>query len=390
LESANQNIEFEVKKQVNADLNNRKDPSGDALDNLSEHQGKLERYQGALDKFIAEQKSFTEQQTTLQSQVDKKGKQWEAENARELKFDDGNFDCPTCKRPLEEEGIEQEKEKMITDFKEDKQTSLASINREGKALAEQRDQIKSQKVKLDSRIADGAKLIKEQVAKVKEMQSEVNKTVGQEVATENPETTLKNALDGHKVYQDNIKEVAKIKKSIPEVKPIDVSELKSKKEEVQKELNEVKALIASQDQITKADDRVAELKSQQKKLAQEIATIEKQEYQAQQFTIAKVTAVEQRVNSMFDQVLFKMFDKQVNGQEVETCICTYKGVDWNDVNTAGKIKAGLDIINTLCKHYGATAPVMIDGAESITEIPTTDSQQIRLIVEKGTKELIVR
>ncbi|WP_276317174.1 hypothetical protein [Anaerosphaera multitolerans] len=38
---------------------------------------------------------------------------------------------------------------------------------------------------------------------------------------------------------------------------------------------------------------------------------------------------------------------------------------YNDVNNAGKINAGLDIINTLSEHYDIYAPVFVDNAESV-------------------------
>jgi len=43
----------------------------------------------------------------------------------------------------------------------------------------------------------------------------------------------------------------------------------------------------------------------------------------------------------------------------------------------------------LCHFYKTQAVIFIDCAESITNIPETKSQQIRLIVKKGVNPLIV-
>ena len=57
-------------------------------------------------------------------------------------------------------------------------------------------------------------------------------------------------------------------------------------------------------------------------------------------------------------------------------------VPYADANRAAQINAGLDIINTITRHYGITAPVFIDNAEAVNELITCDSQVIRLLVSK--------
>ena len=73
----------------------------------------------------------------------------------------------------------------------------------------------------------------------------------------------------------------------------------------------------------------------------------------------------------------------------ECCETTYKGVDYSDLNNAARINAGLDIINTLCAMNDKTAPVIIDNAESVTNILPTDSQMICLIVSADDDALRV-
>ena len=83
---------------------------------------------------------------------------------------------------------------------------------------------------------------------------------------------------------------------------------------------------------------------------------------------------------MFKLVSFKMFEKQINGGEVETCEAMVSGVPYSSLNHAMKINAGLDIINAICKFEGITAPIFTDNAESINELLPTQSQIIRLVV----------
>ena len=58
------------------------------------------------------------------------------------------------------------------------------------------------------------------------------------------------------------------------------------------------------------------------------------------------------------------------------------GVPYADANRAAQINAGLDIINTITRHYGITAPVFVDNAEAVNELIPCDSQVIRLLVSK--------
>jgi hypothetical protein len=102
----------------------------------------------------------------------------------------------------------------------------------------------------------------------------------------------------------------------------------------------------------------------------------------QEFTKAKIDTIEARINGMFSLVKFKMFEQQINGGESETCECTINGVPYSDLNTASKINAGLDIINALCNFYQVSAPIFIDGRESINDILRVQSQVVNLVVSK--------
>ena len=88
-------------------------------------------------------------------------------------------------------------------------------------------------------------------------------------------------------------------------------------------------------------------------------------------------------------VRFKMFETQVNGDEIETCEATVNGVPYSVLNDARRINAGIDIINAICRHLGMTAPIFIDNAESVNQIIPSDSQIIRLVVTDTDKTLRV-
>ena len=90
---------------------------------------------------------------------------------------------------------------------------------------------------------------------------------------------------------------------------------------------------------------------------------------------------------MFEIVKFRMFEKQVNGGEAETCEAMVNGVPFSDLNDAKKVNAGIDIINTICREKKCSAPIVIDNRESVTSILPTQSQIINLIVDSQCSTL---
>jgi hypothetical protein len=82
-----------------------------------------------------------------------------------------------------------------------------------------------------------------------------------------------------------------------------------------------------------------------------------------------------------------MFDMQINGGMAECCEAMVNGVPYGNINQAAKTNCGLDIINTLSKHYGITAPIFIDRCESVTKLLPTEAQTICLYVSEADKKL---
>ena len=65
----------------------------------------------------------------------------------------------------------------------------------------------------------------------------------------------------------------------------------------------------------------------------------------------------------------------------------YLGVPYICLNNGAKINVGIDIINTLSRHYGVTVPLFVDNAESVTRLQACSAQVIRLVVSENDKEL---
>lgn len=157
------------------------------------------------------------------------------------------------------------------------------------------------------------------------------------------------------------------------------------KRQAQMELDEVKRKLGLRLIIEQQERRQRELDDEAAQLAQEKASVKKELATADAFSIAITNAVEERVNANFQLVKFKMFKTLVDGKKKPDCIPTVNGVSYKDVNTAGKINAGLDVIRTLTRFHQFMAPIFVDNCESVADlIEIPGAQVIRLQYVKNS------
>ncbi len=156
----------------------------------------------------------------------------------------------------------------------------------------------------------------------------------------------------------------------------------TKKSELERRLY-VRSTIAS------AHKRITEIENSIKTKGQTLLNLERDLNTIKEIQKAKALSVEERINSMFSIVRFKMVADQINGGDRQVCETTVGGVPYASLNNAARINAGLDIINAFCRFNGTTAPVFVDNAEAVNELLPMESQVISLIVTND-KQLIVR
>lgn len=82
------------------------------------------------------------------------------------------------------------------------------------------------------------------------------------------------------------------------------------------------------------------------------------------------------------------FDKSGNLQD--TFSISVDGVDIGTVNTADKVKAGIDIAHAFMARYGVNLPIFVDNAEGITSdnFPAVDGQVIAMFVDETAPGLV--
>lgn len=330
----------------------------------------------ALKRQVADAAAFGEERAVkiagLNERLASLRKRWEEVNGEEIDLSDHEFTCPTCRRELEPGDIESKKEKLRTNFQEEKSQRLEQINREGKLL-------KSQLEALEAEVAPD----------VSEAAAEILKLEGALAERPKLDVDIEELISTNEEYRDLSGEIEKLEEATPEAPKVDNTELQRRKGELIGEISRLNSQLSARDVIARTDTRIEELQSHERSLANELAELEGIEFAILDYTKAEMDLVEKAVNDKFRFVRFKLFKDLINGGQEPTCEIMLDGVPWGTLNTAGKLKAGIDVINALSKHYNVSAPIVIDNRESVTDIPETDAQVINLVVSPADKVLRV-
>lgn len=305
---------------------------------------------------------------------------WTNENAKTLTFNDEDFCCPTCKRAFEAGDAEAKKAELIANFKTKKQGILTRINEVGAA--------KAQSIKaLTERIAKGEEHIIALTKGIETIEANIashNEQNTQAVDGPSVEEIIESLLKDNAEYQTLKSDITALQLELKDTPEIDDAELKARKSELTLQLQSLNNGLSVEAQAAKVKERITELENQERGLSQQIADLEKIEHTVKCFDKHKMTSLENDVNKMFKFVQFKMFSALINGGEEPCCEALINGVPFSNVNTAGKVTGGIDIINTLSDYYGVTAPIFLDNRESVVDLIPTEAQIINLIVEEGS------
>lgn len=334
--------------------------------------------------------SISDKITDTNIKIGKLRNDWQVENGKEYIEKEGCLVCPVYGHVCKDEeatvqrGINDNNAKVA--FNKSKSEKVKSIQDEGKTLSSQVEELKKElsdkQTQLSSAQSDVEKFEKE----LRDLETQFENTPIVEASTV-ISTDLPEWVSIEELISSLNNEIEELKgKSLD----TNIEEYKAKKESLEKERDELKASLNDKSTIERYNKEIQSLELQGKDLAQQIADIEQSEFTIAAFNKAKIEECEQRVNSLFSIINFQLFDKTIDGNEFEACIAKNKsGVPISSTNTAEQINAGLDIINALCRFHDVTAPIFIDGRESVNTLIPTESQIINLIVSED-KSLIVK
>lgn len=349
----------------------------EAEQNTEDLKQKLKSFDVALEKCDARMNELDAEK------ADGKEK-WKLIKARTWEWNEDDAFCPTCKQALPEDQVQKIMEESKKAFLNNQASDLkklgddaARIKEEVKKCEENTEYFKTQQKATQTQLDKAeAELIEARKALEKQTKKEEEKVSVETLLAEKPE---------YKQVCDRIKKIeAEQEKPADEGMSEEDKKLKADVEKKLKDLESEREVLASRlavkAQWEKVNAQIVGLQEERTQWKEQIDSLDEKIKAASDFQKRSCEVLEENVNRRFKLVRWKMFRRQLDGTDKPWCECSVDGVPYSDLNTAAKINAGLDITNTLKRHYGVDVPCVIDNAETVLEPLYDGGQQIRLTV----------
>lgn len=309
--------------------------------------------------------------------IDQKRNDWILENEKQYQAKSGCLICPVfsheCSDPKAVQKHSESQQSALNSFNASKQQKLDEIHTEGMRLSGELKKLQEEQSNLTSRILQERKSVDEKKKLVDLISAELAK-----MEVKLPALMVKEHIKECIELENQIKA---IQATIETVANVDNSDLVEQKKSINAEIDALKSHLSNKGTIEANNKRIEQLLEEEQYLAQQVASMEGIEFAIQEFSKAQMEEIDRRVNGKFKYVKFKLFEKQINGSEVECCQTLVNGVPFGTgLNNAACINAGVDIINALCEKNSVSAPIFIDNRESVNELIPSSSQIINLIV----------
>jgi hypothetical protein len=367
------NIDNQVMQIKNEALKLQNEKQNEVMKEIQKLSADISKVSATITNYDYRLKANNDRLATLNKSRESLVAKYTAEFAKE--FDSATAAvCPTCGQAIPEEKLQEAQEafnkaksEMLTKITEDGQKVKADID----ALTADNTTIETEKADFITQ-KDNLQLLIEQ-----------KKTKSNEIANSEQENEQQKLLLDQKVALQV--EITSITESKTEV----VAHMRENVQELETKNQALRTQLATEESQQKSKKRIEELKDEEKKLTAEYSELEKSIFLTEEFIKTKTSMLEDLINSKFQFANFKMFEKQLNGGVNEICVATFQGVPFNSMNRAAKIIVGIDIINTLSKHFDFYNVMWIDNAESITVLPHSENQVVALYVNQEDKTLRV-
>ena len=357
----------EGRRQVEARLRDLKAADAEATRRLKDAKGEVDELARRINQ--------------KETECERLRAEWSAESARPYT---GDTVCPHCLQALPEEMQRDNRSR----FEESKRERLSEIQAAG-------NRTKAEIAELEKEMAAAEARVDKAAAEVFEAEKRAE-TLREELA-EMPAAIAPAAVDpmADEAYRAMAEELAAMEADAPQTLPASEPNggeaITARLAALNKERDAARAGLQLCDTADSLRAEIRRLDEEARTLAQQLSDVDRDEDTMRRYTRARIETLEQRVNSLFRTVRFRLFEYTNEGGEVDTCVPLVgaDGVPYPVANTAAQVWAGLEIIRVLRQHAGVSAPVFVDGAERVTQFPEMDHQAILLRVVEGVRPLRV-
>ena len=321
-------------------------------------------------------------------------REYPEENIERIKaeqFDENSLVCPTCGQDLPEEqaekiraDFEQKKAKRIKDeedvktaFYESKDKKLTEITESGNKAATDLKEAKKSQAEAERKVTELKQKITSLAMEIQGKQAELSKL---------PESV---DLCDNAEYQKITAEIAQAEEALKQMNNGSEQrrEINRIKNEKTAEISILKTLIAESE---KSEERVDELKEEQRNVSQLLADCQQELDLLKDFQKAKCNMLSEAVNKMFAFVKWRLFKMNQDGEGYqEVCEPMIENEPYGRrLNHGSRALAELDICNTFQNVHDVSLPLFVDDFDGITEntmekINQFDRQMIFLKATEG-------
>ena len=168
------------------------------------------------------------------------------------------------------------------------------------------------------------------------------------------------------------------------------NQLLTRRDQIIDTIAEWKKTYAKRDSAEAVKGRMNTLEKRREELGQDVIRITGQLADLQEYTAACCSAMEDRINAMFHEIQWQLFEPLKNGGYRACCNATLHGVNYaTNLNNGARINAGIEAIRVLSRSLGVTVPLFVDNAEAVNNLTYAPGQMIRLHVSNDTKLTMV-
>ena len=266
--------------------------------------------------------------------------------------------CPTCGQLMPTEKQDENKAKLQA-------RKQAEMDRYSDYLDTLKSELKTsvEKVKaIKDKLPEMTTNRKQLVSQVKELETEIN---GLSVTVN---------YEDDPQYKAKQKEIADLENKLSSF-----AEYKSEKYIIKEQLEEIDIRLGRATSNAKAEERIEQLKAEQMLVGQNILKAEAHLDLIDCFNRARIEMFEESVNSYFEIIRWRFFEKQINGGYQEVCKAEVNGTSYDGLlNKSDRLLSKADLVNGFQIANGVKLPIMLDDCESIDgkRIPDYSNQML--------------
>lgn len=387
LAEVNNNI-FHVKEKAKKDYEGNRTALNGEIGNLNrqilQDNNTIADLNAKVDGFDKLIKRANQAKLAAQTEKQKIEAAFETLRNTHLELPDNMEFCPACGQLLPQDQFQEKRDRLQEAFNKDKVDKANDLK------------ARYQDAKKDiSDAEDTANRYNGEIAKTK---THILKLKADTNAAEEKKAELRRKLDSLKAPEDALplndeycnleREHARIVARLENAETVSDSDTDRQEtaihdqiEATDNEISMIQDILASESQYNRVMKNKADIEDERAGIANRITLLESQLDLATEYSNRQGRILEDKVNSRFHYVKWRMFKNYLNGAREDFCECYVDGIAYHDtLNTSARTNAGLDIVSTLSEVYRAWCPIIIDNAESVNSLLPTKSQQIRMYV----------